>query len=338
LTPDTELFVAQRFSADPIVPLTGSDIGLGPSPLSTRETTIGILTRLGRHTSLSNRYQLDSTINGTDSYAVLGVLTTIPVSNNFALDWSLDNALHVAGDGEGYVGSSVGLSYLKDDDFRTSVRYELRHRSETEHIVNIGGVGRLTSTVSMLARYRLADIPSLGGGRVWDAEVALALRPRQSDRTALLFSYDQENADGAGFIASQVGKTERFSTDGYVRLTPGLESYSRVSAVLRPTGEDQPRDVAWLVQSRLQQALGKRFDIAVEGRFVREIGMDDWKTIGAVEGGFWLSQSLRIGIGYSTRGFQDPGSLLNSTAARGGLYLALSSRLASLFDLMGGGN
>lgn len=79
----------------------------------------------------------------------------------------------------------------------------------------------------------------------------------------------------------------------------------------------------------------RRLDIAAKVRFVKEAALGPRQTIGAVEFGAWLSRDFRVGVGYSSHGFSNPGSLLNSTASRGGTYLVLSSRLSSLFDLMG---
>jgi len=89
------------------------------------------------------------------------------------------------------------------------------------------------------------------------------------------------------------------------------------------------------VQSRLQKSLSRRFDIAGEARWVREFVHAPGALIPAVEWGTWVTRDLRIGLGYSPRGFANPGSLLNSTAARGGAYLVISSKLSAIFDLMG---
>lgn len=337
MTPGNELYVTQRFSSAPIIPISGVEAGgLSSSPLSTRETAIGVASRLGRYTSLNNRYKLESTINGTDSFAVLGLLTSIPVRKGLSLDWSLDHGVHLAGSGEGYVGGSFGIVYIKNDDLRTTARYELRRRSVSEHIVSLGGVGRLTSDISVLARYRLAEVATAGTGRVSDGQVAVAVRPRQSDRVALLFSYDRGTSRGTGAFALRPGRTDELSMDGYVLLRPGLESYTRWAAVRLPSTGGESRRHATFFQTRLQQRVTRRFDIAAEVRLVKEAALAPRQTIGAVEFGAWVSRDVRVGIGYSSHGFSNPGSLLNSTASRGGTYLVISSRLSSLFDLMGG--
>ena len=336
MTPGNELYVTQRFSSAPIVPISGVEAGgLSSSPLSTRETAIGVASRLGRYTTLNNRYALESSINGTDSFAVLGLLTSIPVRKGLSLDWSLDHGLHLAGPDKNYVGGALGVVYSKDEDLRTTARYELRRRAVSEHIVNLGAVGRLTSDISMLARYRLADIATTGRGRLSDGQVAVAVRPRQSDRVALLLSYEQGRSRGAELLGVSTGRTDQLSMDGYLLVRRGLESYTRLSALRVPTGGDDSRGNATFFQTRLQQRVTSRFDIAGEIRLVKEVSQPQWHDIVAAEIGAWLSRDLRVGVGYSSRGFANPGSLLDATASRGGTYLVLSSRLSALFDLMG---
>ena len=338
MTPGNELYVMQRFSSAPIIPISGVEAGgFSSSPLSTRETAVGVASRLGRYTSLNNRYKLESTINGTDSFAVLGLLTSIPVRKGLALDWSVDHGLHLAGQGEGYVGGAFGIVYSKNDDLRATARYELRRRAESEHIVSAGAIGRLTSHISMLARYRRADIATAGTGRLSEGQVSVAVRPRQSDRVAFLFSYEQGRSSGTGAFDVIPGRTDQLSMDGYALLRPGLESYTRSSAVRLPVVGGGTRGTATFFQTRLQQSVTRRFDVAAEVRLVRETALGPWQEIFAAELGAWLSRDFRVGIGYSSCGFNTAGSMLNSTASRGGTFLVLSSRLSSMFDLMGRG-
>src|SRR4029450_13933471 len=88
-------------------------------------------------------------------------------------------------------------------------------------------------------------------------------------------------------------------------------------------------------QVRFQQSLFRRFDIAGEARWIRESANVPGALVAGAEFGSWLTRDFRIGLGYSAQGFANPGALLNSTAARGGVYLVISSRLSSIFDLIG---
>jgi uncharacterized repeat protein (TIGR01451 family) len=335
MTPESRLFATQRFSSAPIVPIGGNELAGLFSPSSTRETAIGMETRLRENTSLRTQYRMDSGIEGTDSFAVFGVLTRLPVKSGMSIDWSIDNALHLAGAGRGYIGGSVALSQ-SNDRVRTFVRYELRRRDVSEHLFSTGVVGRLRDSMFVLARYRMSDLHTGTATRLNDGQVALSVRPKQSDRVALLFSYDYGSARNVTTLLFANPRTDRLSMDGLLELGHGVEFYSRLSMarVNEVTGGYR---LGTFVQSRLQKSLSRRFDIAGEARWIRESVHAPAAWIPGVEWGTWITRDLRIGLGYSPRGFANPGSLLNSTAARGGAYLVISSKLAGIFDLMGAG-
>jgi hypothetical protein len=279
---------------------------------------------------------LESAISGNDSYALIGVMTQLPLSKQLSMDLSFDNGTHLAGGKKGYLGTALGFAYHKADEFRTSARYELRRQAQLQHILSLGGVGRLTSSVSVLTRFRRADLG--GNGRSSDGQVAFSVRPRKSDRLAFLFGYDQGRSNGGASLGLTSGRRDELTADAYFLVAPKTESYTRFAAVQLPAAPGVSRDIATFIQTRLQRSLAKRFDVAAEGRWVRETSRGSYEPIVAGELGFWLTKDFRFGGGYSTRGFVNPGSLLSSTATRGGAYFVISSRLSAMFDLMGGGN
>jgi hypothetical protein len=335
MTPESRVFATQRFSSAPIVPIGGSEVAGLFSPSSTRETAIGMETRLRENTSLRTQYRMDSGIEGTDSFAVFGVLTRLPVKSGVSIDWSIDNALHLAGAGRGYIGGSVALSQ-SNDRVRTFVRYELRRREVSEHLFSTGVVGRLRDSMFVLARYRMSDLQAGAATRLNDGQLALSVRPRQSDRVALLFSYDYGSARNVTTLRFSNPRTDRLSIDGLLELGHGVELYSRLATVRVHEVAGGYR-LGTFVQSRLQKSLSRRFDIAGEARWIRESVDAPARWVPGVEWGTWVTRDLRIGLGYSPSGFANPGSLLNSTAARGGAYLVISSKLSGIFDLMGAG-
>jgi len=357
LTATNRIFATQRFSSAPITPISGAETSGVLSPRSTRETAIGVESRLRKNTSLTTNYRMDTSGTGADSFAVLGVLTRLPVRPGLSFDWTLDNAVHLAGAGKGYVGGSFGFTQTKDDKLRISTRYEIRRGDTSQKIFTAGIVGRLTTATSALARYRVSNNAAGTIGKINDGQLALAVRPKNSDRIALLFSYDFGNANPAVSTMSTssttasslmnsgdgvrpstaitLGRTDRLSVDGLIDMGHGLEFYSRL-ATARTPGLYGGSRLGTYLQGRLQKSLFHRFDIAGEARWIRESVMVRGALVTGVEWGTWLTQDFRIGLGYSSRGFANPGALLNSTAARGGPYIVISSRLSSIFDLMGG--
>jgi SdrD B-like domain len=337
LSATSRIFATQRFSSAPITPIGGAETIGVLSPQSTRETAIGVESRLHGNTNLTTNYRMDTSERGSDSFAVIGVLTRLPVRPGLSFDWTLDNAVHLAGAGKGYVGGSFGFTKSKDDTLRMFTRYEMRRGDTTQGIFTAGIVGRLSTATSAMARYRVANNTAGTVGRINDGQVALAVRPKKSDRVALLFSYDFGNGNAmatAPVSLANPGRTDRLSADSLIQIAHGFEFYSRVAEARTP-GLYVGSRLGTYIQGRLQKSLTRRFDIAGEARWIRESVIVRGSLITGIEWGTWITRDFRIGLGYSSRGFANPGSLLDSTAARGGPYLIMSSKLSSIFDLMG---
>jgi hypothetical protein len=356
LTSTYRIFATQRISSSPITPIGGAETSGVLAPQSTKETAVGVESRLRQNTILTTNYTMASALSGPDSYVVLRLLTRMPIRSGLSFDWSLDNAMHLSGKGKGYVGGSLGFTETRDDKLRISVRYELRRRDTAEIILTAGVVGRLNAATSALARYRTAEYQGAGIGRINDGQLALSVRPKKSDRVAMLFSYDFGNGNSFAPLSNAMdanasavsntstvsspasvnpARTDRLSIDGLIEIRHGFEFYSRVAAARTPGIYGGSR-VGTYLQGRLQKALTHRFDIAGDARWVQESKIVRGALITGLEWGTWLNRDFRVGLGYSPSGFANPGALLNSTAARGGLYMVISSRLSGIFDLMGG--
>jgi hypothetical protein len=353
LNSTNRIFATQRISSSPITPIGGAETSGVLVPQSTKETAVGVESRLRQNTSLTTNYTMDSSLSGPDSFAVLRVLTRVPIRSGLSFDWSLDSAMHLAGTGKGYVGGSLGFTEIREDQLRISVRYELRRRDTAETILTAGLVGRLNAATTALVRYRTAENQVTGIGRIArinDGQMALSVRPKKSDRVAVLFSYDFGNGNSFAPLRNamdtdsspasvNLARTDRLSMDGLIEIRHGFEFYSRVAAARTPGiygGSIGGSKVGTYLQGRLQKSLTHRFDIAGEVRWVQESKIVRGAWITGLEWGTWLNRDFRIGLGYSPSGFANPGALLNSTAARGGLYMVISSRLSGIFDLMGG--
>ncbi|HYP53141.1 MAG TPA: hypothetical protein VEQ42_06350, partial [Pyrinomonadaceae bacterium] len=124
----TRVFLTQRLASAPIIPI--SDAAATGFALSgaRRETAFGVETRLGRYTNLSSRYQLENGINGTDSFAVIGLQNRLPLSERLSLEMGYERGFHLAGAGESFNSATVGFGWQPTDDFRANARYEFRDR------------------------------------------------------------------------------------------------------------------------------------------------------------------------------------------------------------------
>jgi hypothetical protein len=207
-----------------------------------------------------------------------------------------------------------------------------------QHGLSAGIVGRVAPALTTLARYRVSGLSDSGSiGRIADGELALSVRPGMSDFGALLFSYNFAEHQGLGSLVGDARpRTDRLSMDGLLQLPAQVELYGRLSAGRQPTDIPQVRETGYLAQGRIQRPLFWRFDAAGETRWIRESERDRGRTLFGLEWGTWVTPDLRVAAGWSSGPFAMPGSVLGTTASRGGSYLVISSTLSSLFELMPG--
>jgi uncharacterized repeat protein (TIGR01451 family) len=336
VSPRSRVFATQRFSDAPIVPLSGGQFSELLSPLSTRETAVGVQSSISRYTDVTSKFQIDRGINGTDAFALVGARTRVPVRGGFGIDVGFDRGERLQGGGSAYTSGTIGLAYTSDDRARGSVHYELRSREHTAHVLSAGLAGRVAPGVTALANYRVADLnPAPALVRDVQALAAIAVRPERSDRAGLLFSWAYGDRHAGVLPGHAASRTARLSTDGYVAPLSGLELHSRLALISTSRPDIATRVDAYLWQGRAQQRLWSRLDVAVEGRTAWQNDFAARHSMTAAELGLWLLSDVRVGVGYRTRPIDANGLPVLDVTTRGGAYFVLTSRLAGFFNLLG---
>jgi hypothetical protein len=341
LAEQTRLFFTQRFGSAPIVPL-GDTRGSGFASLATRsETSVGLESTFRRATSFATRYQIENGINGTDSFALIGLMNRLPVRKDLSVDFGLEHGFHVKGDGKSFNSASTGLAWTPGNRLRATTRYELRDREGYGSILSGGLAGRLFDGVTAVSSVQLSRASYTG--RQSDATHAMAgvaMRPRSSDRTGVLFSYTLRRSDLPSWDRYP-GQFERIglaSMDGYVRPFGFLEVFGKFAMSQRESGEELNQLVGtstYLWQARLQERFLRYFDAALEGRHVYQPVTNSDGTSAGAELGVWVIPDLRVGLGYNFRGNEAIGVNFLTEPVRRGVYLVFSAKLASMFDLFG---
>ena len=336
----TKVFLTQRLSSSAIKPIGDlSQTGFAFSS-ARRETAIGIESRFGKYTNVTGRYQLENGINGTDSFAVIGLQNRLPVSKELSLELGFERGFHLAGNGESFNSASVGFGWQPNEDFRTNARYEFRDRAGSGQLVAVGAAGRLGDGITTLARLQYSrsgfegrDTSSLEG------MMALAIRPLKSDRAGLLFSYTHRSLtqDGAGEQGETSDRIDSLATDGYFQATKDIEIYGRFALRFNANsqlGLPYASTLTYLTQGRVQYRLTSRFDWAGEARFLLQPSSGTSRSVYGTELGFWAMPDLRLGVGYNFTMAGEPNGAFISPARRG-FYFTISSKLSNLFDLFG---
>jgi hypothetical protein len=336
----TKLFFTQRLAAAPIVPIadfTGNGFaGAG----SRRETAFGVETRFGKYTSMTGRYQLENAINGTDSFAVIGLQNRLLLTKQLSVELGFERGFHLLGPNQSFNSGTVGFGWQPNSDFRASARYEYRDRGGVGQLLAIGAAGKLADGVTALSRFQFSH-GSVNGqsNESMEAMAALAIRPVESDRTGLLFSYTHRATEQSGLstIATR-DRIDSLSADGYDQLTSRLELYGHFALRFSANGQpDLPyvSSLSFLTQARAQYLLTKRIDWAFESRFLYQPSSSTMRTTYATEGGFWLLPDLRLGGGYNFTAAAEPGARSSGLPTRRGFYFTITSKLSNLFDLFG---
>jgi uncharacterized repeat protein (TIGR01451 family) len=336
----TRLFFTQRLASAPIVPIGDvSQTGFAFSE-ARRETAIGIETRLGKYTSMVGRYQLENGIEGTDSFAVIGLQNRLPISARLALELGFERGFHLAGNGESFNSATLGFGWTPTEDFRASARYEFRDRGSVGQLFSIGAAGRLSRGITVMSRLQWAQADFAGrNSSSIDGMAALAVRPLESDRVGLLFSYNHRSLvqDAVGGLDPTRDRIDSLAADGYYQATPSLELYGRFALRLNANGQaglPYVSTLTYLTQGRVQYRLTSRFDWAGELRYLMQPSTGTRRSIYGTELGLWALPDLRLGVGYNLTSAGEPAGFRGSQGRRG-FYFTVSSKLSNLFDLFG---
>ena len=349
------LFFTQRLSGNPIQPISDvTTTGFGFSS-SRRETAVGVQSKLSPNTSLTSSYRLENGINGNDSFATFGLQHRIPVGKTLSLDAGFEHAFHVDGAGKSYSSLTLGTAWLPSDNFRSSVRYELRTRDGLGQALSLGAAGKLSNNLTALSRLQLFRA-SQNGRSTASADIlaALAWRPLKSETSGLLFSYNHRSSGanvtpligGNSFspspavpVISSVANTSDsyhvVSADGYRQLGDRLELFGRFA--FKYSGNSQANTPllttqTFLSQERLQYRLTTRFDFAAELRSLWQMQSKTSRHSAGVEIGFWVVPDLRVGLGYNLVNSERT-SIDQPDTRRRGPYITFNTKLSKLFNL-----
>ncbi|HJU56270.1 MAG TPA: SdrD B-like domain-containing protein, partial [Pyrinomonadaceae bacterium] len=160
----TKFFLTQRLASAAIRPI--GDVAQTGFAFTgaRRETAVGVESRFGKYTNVTGRYQLENGINGTDSFAVIGLQNRLPINKEFSLELGFERGFHLAGAGESFNSATVGFGWQPTADFRANARYEFRDRMGSGQLVGVGAAGRLGDGVTTMARLQFTRASFEGRG------------------------------------------------------------------------------------------------------------------------------------------------------------------------------
>ena len=337
-----KIFFTQRLASNPITPI--SDItgtGFGASK-SRNETALGVETKFGKYTSLSGRYQLENGINGTDSFSIVGLKNRLPINKEFSVELGYERAFHLAGENKGYNNFTIGTNWLPDENFRSSFRYELRDKDGFGQVLTFGAAGKIKPGWTTLGRFQYGNITFSGRkNKITNGQIALAIRPHNTDRYGLLLGYKHRKSfftNGDGKAPNEL-RSDVLSLDGFHQTTKRLELYGRFALKFGADGNvSTPKagNLTYLMQGRAQYRLSRWIDLASEGRYLYQPTTGSKNSWFGLEAGYWATPDVRIGGGYNfSKSKEVFGFKNNKVLDRNGTYFVISTKVSKLFDLFG---
>jgi uncharacterized repeat protein (TIGR01451 family) len=313
--------------------------GLTP-PRSRAELQVGAESRLGTYSTLTSRYQVENGISGTDSYAVVGLGTRLPVDDELSVDFRGEAGFRVAGEGDSFESLSSGLSWIPRERFKTTVRYELRNADGFGQTFSAAAVGKPADDMTLLARLDASDASQRGQDTTIVSFLGgLALRPLRRDDYGILIAWKRSDRHhGSGGPGDDVRTLrDTFSADGVFDFTARARLFARAALSFTtdaPAGLPAVDTTTTLLQSRLEYRLGRRWDAAGE---IRDVTL--WqdhlrrRSLG-LEAGFWATPDLRVGCGYALTGSRAVEG--DEESFKRGFYLNLTTKLNRILELIRG--
>lgn len=333
-----KLFFTQRLASAEISPI--ADLGGTGFAVSRarHETAIGIESKLGKFSTLVGRYQLENGIDSSDSFAIVGLNHRLPLKKTFAFDFGYERGFHIAGTQKSFNNIHFGTNWTPSDSFKASARYELRDRQGLGQSFSVGAAGILKKGWTTLARFQFGKVSfNERQNRILDGHFSFAVRPHDTDRYGMLFSYNYRNS----FLSGRSGeaptrlRADILSADAFYQFNPRLQFYMRTAAKVSGDGNQAlpfASTSTFLVQNRIQYLLTNSFDVAGEMRTIFQPAAKSVRQNYGLEAGYWLNSDLRFGVGYNFRKMSEPNLANNS---RGGIYFTVTTKLSNIFNLFG---
>ena len=341
-----KIFFTQRLASQAISAISDlSSTGFAETA-SRRETAIGVESPLSKYTTMSGRYQINNGINGTDSFAVVGLMNRFPLSKTFSLDAGYERGMHLKGNGQSFNNAMFGASYNPTDNFHSAARYELRDLNGFGNIFTVGAAGKLSESFTTLGRFQYSRTAFQNqNNEMMNGQLAASWRPLESDRTAMLLSYTHRsiNQSAVSGFAPARDRDDILAADGLYQPFRRLELYGRYAMKFSSNGRDNlplASTMTMLLQGRAELRLAKFFDVAGEVRSLWLSGASSRKFSAGAELGFWALSDLRLAGGYNFTRMTENVGYFGGFDSRGlntrkGFYFVVSSKLSNMFNLFG---
>ena len=318
------------------------------------------------NTRLTGRYSILSGINGLGGQGAVGIQQRWVLSEGINLDFGYERFVGdlfgntaagdrtaqpvVVGANSSSLGVSggdsfnIGFEYTTHPDLKASARYE-RANSSGGASTNItaGITGKISPSLTGLLRFDRSNNGNQGlknYGATTELRLGLAYRDIASDKLNALLRYEYRR--NPSFIPETILLGDGTGSHEHLVAAEAIyapawdwELYGKIA--LRQSESDLAQDLVastttTLGQLRATYRLHDSFDLLGEARWIGQT--NGYSEMGyVVEGGYYLTPDLRLGLGYGFGRVRDRD--FSGTRAASGPYAGITLKLNELFDGFG---
>ena len=318
-----KFYARELMSSQPVATFATATAPLTAGSGFTRSLQIGMERPLTPSLTATSGYVINRTGDAADVYTALGVQEKFRLSSSTTGNLFYQNANDAGPSRAGFHVFGADLAYSKPNAVRASLSYQTRTGTNGGSTFSGGIGGRLSENASVMGTFQRA----FGNGQTGiDEHLSFAYRPQENDRLVSLLGYRRTNAAAGIFGGSEI--SDVLSFDEVWRPSGELEIGSRFAYKLNGDGFYVAHTAMGAL--RVRQMLGKRFDAGAEVREFSVPGTYAGHTTDfAVETGYQLGNSARLGAGYNFSGGTDP--TLTGHPDRKGVFVQITTLVDRFF-------
>ncbi len=255
-------------------------------------------------------YQLENSLSGERSQAILGLNTAYEILNGLTLRSTAEMLENIeSGDGGDRKTFTLGAEYLKSDEYKVSGRYELRLTdSDTTTLYSIGGAIKYSDSLSFLGKMSLWNSDKdTGTDILFDSSLGFAYRAlgkkSHYNLSTLRYKLDKKGSTATG---DEV-KSLIASTESSYRFTPRWTLTGKYAGkysweILDDKSFNSYTD---LLITGLTYDITDRWDVGVFGKVMNQYSTRTLSTGGTIKAGYRIFKNAYLGLGYNLSELRD---------------------------------
>lgn len=274
-----------------------------------------------------SEYRVDSAADAKTANAAVGLRNTFDVSKGLKLGTTMEKIFRIEGVTNESEAATAALEYTANQDWKGSVRTEVRKTStDLSTLYQVGGLMRIDTSWTGIGRYVWQRTVGTGLDRSQRMQLGAAYRDHETNRLSMLNKYElrlEDKIDATNNIGRVVHIVSthvnyKVSNPWTISGRFALKSVNETSAGITGT------IAAALVSGRVNVDLNPKWDLGAQvSRMMSGPSYNNQaQTAYGLEAGYLAHQNARVSLGYNLVGFTDK-DFRELEYTNSGLYLRL---------------